>query len=87
MGPRIFIRGYKIKVGNVQENTSFNGAADFHPRIRLGRGGVMVGLTASMGPRIFIRGYPNPLARPIAAMGFNGAADFHPRIHLFPPPV
>ena len=60
--------------------TRFNGAADFHPRIRRAAIGAPRGYGASMGPRIFIRGYESgPFAAGSRAC-FNGAADFHPRI-------
>jgi len=60
--------------------SSFNGAADFHPRILVARTPNAVPSPASMGPRIFIRGYRVRSAGRSAPPGFNGAADFHPRI-------
>ena len=39
---------------------SFNGAADFHPRILVLRRPKLTDRQASMGPRIFIRGYQTP---------------------------
>ena len=57
MGPRIFIRGYRRATCRSTSVSTFNGAADFHPRIRPCRNRVSHPCPASMGPRIFIRGY------------------------------
>ena len=68
--------------GRQPRGTSFNGAADFHPRI-LPDGDVPV----SVGPLQWGRGFssadtnnrPGNWPHPCS---FNGAADFHPRIRL-----
>jgi|GEM_PF-3921935 len=57
MGPRIFIRGYGVRWECMRVELRFNGAADFHPRIREYGGLYFRYPGASMGPRIFIRGY------------------------------
>ena len=82
MGPRIFIRGYAAwRRSPIRPPACFNGAADFHPRIRLLVRRIQSSPRASMGPRIFIRGYvPAEDVQVVRHQRFNGAADFHPRI-------
>ncbi len=82
MGPRMFIRGIRrIRAGCRRPSSSFNGAADVHPRNR-GRFALPIRghVRASMGPRMFIRGIRRRGSdRPPSRHRFNGAADVHPR--------
>ena len=79
MGPRIFIRGYgRSPRPPAPGRQSFNGAADFHPRIRKDQYEIVAPGGASMGPRIFIRGY----ATDAWQAGGSGAASMGPRIFI-----
>jgi len=78
MGPRIFIRGYVVSMACVPRPPRFNGAADFHPRIRNPVSDNAWAHNASMGPRIFIRGY-----RPfLQERKRRGDASMGPRIFI-----
>ncbi len=83
MGPRMFIRGNCcFPIPPTSRVSSFNGAADVHPRIGTRRGASTDERPASMGPRMFIRGIERPERyRCRLDPGFNGAADVHPRKH------
>ena len=82
MEPRTSIRGNPITPSPSRCRwSSFNGAADFHPRKRV-VGCFQFGdySHASMEPRTSIRGNASPSPRlRVNRSRFNGAADFHPR--------
>ena len=80
MGPRIFIRGYLSRTTARTNWLSFNGAADFHPRIPRPCNGCGRMITLQWG-RGFSSADTQPCARYVyEPLRFNGAADFHPRI-------